>query len=241
MAEIEMGAQEAASVIPEQRTASSRAKFDPNHASIEELRAQGIPAPIAHRISNYRLKGGVFCMATDLYKIYGIDSLLVQELLRWIVIEDYRKPRQTIDAKSDSSSSAKRKVQVEINTADSIAFAWLPGIGPVLSRRIINYRNVLGGFYTIKQLNEVYGISDSLLMTFADNLTVDTSKISRLALNSASLSDLRKHPYINAYEARAILSYRELIGPFTAYDQLIDNYILSEENYRKVRSYLSLN
>ena len=130
---------------------------------------------------------------------------------------------------------------MEINSADSSIFCKLSGIGTVLSRRIIRYRDILGGFRTIEQLKEVYGINDSLFTTIADNLLVDTTRICKLALNTAGFDELKRHPYLSNYEVKAILSYRQLIGPFTAFDELVENYILSENTYRKVKSYLSLN
>jgi DNA uptake protein ComE-like DNA-binding protein len=87
----------------------------------------------------------------------------------------------------------------------------------------------------------VYGINDSLITTIANNLSVDTSRINKLALNSADYNELKRHPYFTSYEVKAILSYRRLIGPFTAYNELVENYILSEKTFQKVKSYLSLN
>lgn len=215
--------------------------FDPNDATVEDLIDQGIPTHIANRIINYRLKGGVFYKAADLYKIYGIDSFLVTELLPWIVIKATRPPGQMHTPSSAISNPAKSKVLIEINSVDSSVFCLLPGIGQVLSRRIIRYREILGGFHAIEQLNEVYGIDDSLFTSIAGHLIVDTSMINKLALNSADFNELKSHPYLSNYEAKSILSYRKLIGPFTAYNELVENYILSENTYQKVRSYLSLN
>lgn len=214
--------------------------FDPNEADMEELIDQGIPENIAGRIINYRLKGGVFYEPADLYKIYGIDSLLVTELLPWVIIKVTRPVNLTCTS-SYELYLINSDIKVEINSADSSIFCKLGGIGPVLSRRIIKYREILGGYYSIEQLSEVYGISDSLLSTFAHNLSIDTSMIEKMDINSATYYELRKHPYLNNYEAKSILSYRRIIGPFTTYEELVENYILSENTYRKVRSYLSLN
>lgn len=215
--------------------------FDPNKATMQELRDQGIPTHISARIIKYREKGGVFYQPADLYKIYGIDSLLVEELLDWMVIETISNRSNTYPAQKESAPYLQQNEKLEINTADSSLLCNLQGIGPVLSRRIIRYRNLLGGYYTIEQLNEVYGISDSLLTTLYDQLTVDTSILRTLAINTATFNELKLHPYLSAYEAKAILSYRRLIGQFTTCDELVKYYILSDNTYRKVRSYLSLN
>ena len=43
---------------------------------------------------------------------------------------------------------------VDINTADTTAFISLPGIGSKLAARIVNFRDKLGGFYSIDQVGE---------------------------------------------------------------------------------------
>jgi competence ComEA-like helix-hairpin-helix protein len=215
-------------------------QFNPNKANLKELIKQGIPVDIAKRIIKYRSKGGVFYKPSDLFKIYGIDSILVVELIPWMVISETRQSGER-NTPSYEISASRPIIQIEINSADSSAFCKLTGIGPVLSRRIIKYRELLGGFYSYEQLSEVYGISDSLLSNFSQNLLIDTSLIKRIAINSATYSELKRHPYLTSYEVKAILSYRRLIGPFTDREELIENYIISENTYRKIRSYLSLN
>ncbi len=215
--------------------------FNPNNASLEELIDQGIPEEISRRIIKYRKKGGVFNKPADLYKIYGIDSLMVTELLNWVVIEAIQKPTQVYQTQKNQSYSMRHREVVEINSADSLLLCELPGIGSVLSSRIIRYRNILGGFHTTEQLKDVYGISDSLFISIANDIEADTSVVKKLSLNSATLVELQKHPYLTNYEAKAIMSYRRLIGPFTSCNELVDNYILSENTYRKVKVYLSLN
>jgi DNA uptake protein ComE-like DNA-binding protein len=89
--------------------------------------------------------------------------------------------------------------RIDLNIADTSDLSRLPGAGPVLSERIIRYRSALGGFFSPAQLTEVYGISDSLYNCIGNYLLADTMNIQKLDLNSVSLKQLEKHPYIGNY------------------------------------------
>lgn len=208
---------------------------DPNFDGYIRLINTGIPAVVAKNILAYRRKGGKFSKADDLLKIYGMDSTLLAKINRYIVI----KPLH--DDKKNYSFTSKRNVfTVDLNHADTNELIGLPGIGHSLSGRIIKYRNALGGFYTPRQLTEVYGITDSLYQSLTEYLVADTFGIKKIDLNTISLEELQKHPYMNRYQAKAILSYRRLVGPFTKAEQLIQNYLIPDESYSKIKPYLAV-
>ncbi|MBN2523519.1 MAG: helix-hairpin-helix domain-containing protein [Bacteroidales bacterium] len=210
------------------------ANFDPNTATYDVMLSKGFAMDIVVQIMNYRAKGGRFNKPCDLLKIYGIDSALVMALLEKISIEPHD------NCFENTVKKMPNPLIIDINRADSIQLQSVFGIGKVLSSRIVKYRDLLGGYYSTTQLNEVYGISDSLCSGFSSIFTIDTACIRKINLNMATIYDLKKHPYLNYYEAKAIVSYRRLIGPFESKKQLIDNYLLSETTYLKVAPYLTL-
>lgn len=204
--------------------------FDPNKLDSQGLLDLGIEKHIVRNIIKYRQKGGIFREPSDILKIYGVDSLLFWKLLPYISIQS--------DNRSDKHTTA---LYVELNTADTSELKKLPGIGTTLSGRIVKYRNLLGGFYSSYQLKEVYGINDSLFNNISGLVYTDTSKIMHINLNIVNYDELERHPYINNYQAKAIISYKKLVGQFRSKKQLLENYILSEETYSKLAPYLSLN
>lgn len=210
--------------------------IDPNTASYHELRDIGIPTKAASNLLKYREKGGAFYAANDLLKIYGIEDTLLrlinqQLLFKEVETTEFIKNKEFVH-------TGKR---VSLNLADSIELRGLPGIGSVLASRIIKYRNLLGGFYSEKQLREVYGINDSLEFSLEELVIIDTSAIKKIDINRASVEQLQKHPYINRYQAKAILSYRRISGSFTSPNQLLINYLVPEEVFLKVDPYLIVN
>lgn len=208
--------------------------LDPNKATFNELVFLGVPSNVARNLIKFREHGAVYQSAHDLLKIYGFDSLLFKTLKDKFIFSG------TNEYSGVNLKTAERFMQIELNRSDSILLMRLPGIGPVLSVRILKYRNLLGGFYSPVQLTEVYGINDSLVKVLYKYVEIDTSLIRKLNINVLSVDELEHHPYISEYQAKAIESYRRLIGPFISVNQLVKNYLIPEETYYRLLPYLEI-
>jgi DNA uptake protein ComE-like DNA-binding protein len=127
---------------------------------------------------------------------------------------------------------------VELNTCDSAALEALPGIGPILSARIIKYRNLLGGYAAIDQLREVYGLSEETFNLVKDRVKVDAGLARKININSADYKQLMSLRYLEKSDIPAILKYRELTGRIESIDELVKNKILTEEKARKLKWYV---
>jgi competence protein ComEA len=114
----------------------------------------------------------------------------------------------------------------------------LPGIGPVLSARIVKYRNMLGGFAHTDQIKEVYGLSEETYEMIKGRIFADSSGVIKIRINSAGFRELSHIPYIGKYEVTAILKFRELEGRLNSIEDLKINKILTPEKAEKVESYL---
>ena len=97
---------------------------------------------------------------------------------------------------------------ININDIDSISLERLPVFGPVLSGRTVKYRKLLGGFVDVRQLQEVYGFSDESFNKVAGWFKVDYENVVKICIDTASWSQMRKHPYIGFEGARMIERYR---------------------------------
>lgn len=127
---------------------------------------------------------------------------------------------------------------VELNSCDSAALEALPGIGPVLSARIIKYRTLLGGFVNTEQLKEVYGLSPETYDLIRNRITVDPSAIRKTSVNSAEFRDLWRVPYLKRYDILAIIKYRDFKGKIGSMDELVSNDIIADSTARKVMPYI---
>lgn len=132
----------------------------------------------------------------------------------------------------------KEFLRFELNAADSIDLEQLYGIGPTFARRIIRYRNRLGGFVRIEQLKEVYGMTVETYEAVAPHLSVGTASIKRINPNTASLQQLKAHPYLDYYQARAIVSWREKGHKYSGAEDLRPITLLDDSTIAKIAPYL---
>ena len=202
--------------------------FDPNTVSIEQMLKLGLGKSLSTRIDNYRSAGGQFKIKSDLKKIYGLSDSLYQNLDPFILLPDRlvspniiqpKKPQSNIKAaaviKKEKEAIEPEIVRIELNTADSLVFQKLKGIGPSYSSRIVKYRELLGGFTSIDQIREVFGISDSLYQTLVPYLTIAESFVpNQLNINLATFKELNAHPYISYEQTKAIMNGKSKFGKF---------------------------
>lgn len=220
--------------------------FDPNKISEDEWKKLGLRDQTIKTILNFRSNGGKFRKATDLKKIYGLKEEEFQRLLPYISFEkkDELKFRYANnDNKSREESQATKFApiklhSIEINKADTTELIALPGIGNKLANRIINFRNKLGGFYSIEQLHEVYGLADSTFDRLKIYFTCDPILVNKININDADLETLKQHPYIKWNLANAIVRYRKEHGNFSKPEDLKQIALMDELLYQKILHYL---
>ena len=105
---------------------------------------------------------------------------------------------------------------IEINGADTTLLMKIPGIGSYYASRIVRYRERLGGFASAQQLEEIDGLPESTIAY----IKIDNQQIRKLNLNKLTLNQLKKHPYLNFYQAKEICDYRRLKGPLHSIEDL---------------------
>ena len=203
--------------------------FDPNNLVDSDWQRIGLSKKVINNIDKYKSKGGEFNKPEDLLKIYGFDTILYQKLYNLLV---FNKKKTNKENKKNTNI-----ILIELNSADSIALEKLPGIGPVLARRILKFRKLLGGFVDIGQIKEVYGISDEIYIKCKDYMFVDSSGIEKFNPCNSSYNKLLKHPYVGKTLANE-LKKACAKGKEIDYYELIEKGILTSERYKKLLPYL---
>jgi len=141
-------------------------------------------------------------------------------------------------SRSTHNADTPGKGLIDLNRADSAELEALPGIGPVLSVRIIKYRYLLGYFYTPDQLRDVYGLDEEVIEMNRHRFTCDTMLLRKIYINKASYSDLIRHPYIEEKQVEAIISHRKLAGQLADIGDLVSNRIFTPEELSRLKPYL---
>lgn len=219
--------------------------FDPNTVSGDELTRLGVPAKVATTWINFRKKGGTFSQAEEVQKVYGLKEDLYQTLFPYINIaptpkaDTFTHQANLVPPPADIPIAfEQRPVIVDINQSQASDWEQLKGIGPAYARRILNFRERLGGFVSIEQVAQTYHLPDSTYRAIQAFLR--TSPISRpLKINQATAKELQSHPYINWKQANAIVNYRDQHGKFSQVDDLLLLHALPDEVINKITPYLS--
>ncbi len=151
------------------------------------------------------------------------------------------KPKNTEKGVSHtmSSGTGTHPVMVNISTADTTELRLVRGIGPVFSRRIVRYRELLGGYHCITQLQEVFGIDSLRYGDISNQVTADSIHIRKMDVNQVTFPDLLRHPYVDRRIATAIINLRDQHGPFASAKEIKRSYIIDECQWQRLAPYLS--
>ena len=221
--------------------------FDPNPADSATLVRLGLTPRLARRICRYRAAGGRFRHARDLARIYGMDTAALRRLRPYIRIAaapganpSFRKPRPLEKSHYAYTPYPSRKLprgrQLDLNAADSAELLRVPGVGPYFARRIVRYRQRLGGFVSPEQLREIPNLPDSVQTWFR----VTAEKAQRpLRLNTATFRELLRHPYLNYEQVKAIVNYRERQGALQTLQELSLSGAFSAADLERLTPYVS--
>ncbi|MBO9561890.1 MAG: helix-hairpin-helix domain-containing protein [Niastella sp.] len=224
-------------------------EFDPNTLSPEGWKRLGIRERTALTIQRYLAKGGRFRQPDDLHKIYGLRKEEADRLVPYVRISGVQEASNSRPAGFTPDSppawkykgdNVSKRVVIDINLADTTAFIALRGIGSKLAKRIIHFREKLGGFHSVEQVGETYGLPDSTFQQIRKWLLCAAPDLRTINVNTADADLLQQHPYISWPEANAIVQYRLQHGAYASLDQLLQINIISPVLLDKIKPYLAV-
>ena len=193
-------------------------------------------------IYRYRAKGGRFQRPEDFARLYGLTKGQYDQLKPYIRIAADQLPAANF-VKSDNSPNRDTlrypvkllpTEHIVLNTADTTQLKRVPGIGSGWARRIVSYGERLGGYVDPFQLTEMDGFPPEALEFFI----VENPQPRKINLNQLTINQLRRHPYLNFYQARAICDYRRLKGPLQNIEQLQLLQEFPEEAINRLKPYI---
>ncbi|MDR2382668.1 MAG: helix-hairpin-helix domain-containing protein [Prevotellaceae bacterium] len=230
--------------------------FDPNEIDSASLILLGFSPRQAKSIVNYRNKGGKFYSKESFGKSFVVSEEMYARLYYYLDIKqefrkkgEIRKMQGTIrenaeiaEVKESKESNETRKkiYTIELNSADFAELQKFRGIGEYYAKKIVEYRDKLGGFHKPEQLMEIRGIDSARFEMFRDQVTIDTSHIKQININIITETELAKHPYINNFTAKAIIKYRNFKETITSLDEMINEKVINEQQAKKIKAYIKM-
>jgi len=217
--------------------------FDPNTCDSATFVKLGLKNFVAHNILKYRNKGGIFKTPESFSKVYGVSAEKYNELKPYIRISVPEKA--TLAAVKDSAVNRNQIKQesiiVELNSADTTELMKVKGIGRGYAKGIVRFRNETGGFVSINQLKEVYGMTDQNFEKMKSFCTINLQLVRKINVNTASVEKLNAHPYLDFYQSKAIYELRRKKLKLKSIDDLKSIRELTTETISKIEPYLIFN
>ena len=242
--------------------------FDPNTADSTALLKLGLRPWQVRNIYKYRAHGGIYRKPEDFARLYGLSAHQYKRLLPYIrIAKEYRMTaaeyvesmgkgerisyyknnqnisydnrRQGINSEKTTPSDYPRKIStgehIILNTADTTQLMRVPGIGSYYSKVIMRYGERLGGYVSIDQLDEIEDFPTETKQFFV----IDNPSPRRLNVNTMTLNELKRHPYINFYQAKAIVDFRRINGQIHSLKQLSTSPDFTEETIKRLLPYVT--
>ena len=219
--------------------------FDPNTADSTLLVTVGFKPWMARNLIRYRNAGKVFRRPEDLQRLYGMNDSLYSTLLPFIQIDTAmfassfgigRGVSDTDTVITAYTPRIKRDTILDLNTADTTEFMLLRGVGRFTAMQIIRYRQALGGYYSTSQLYEISEIANDRIDSLLPHLYADTSLITPIDVNRASVKQLYRHPYISYKQAEQLYDLRRRKLRLHSPDEL--SAVFSPDERQQLRPYL---
>ena len=145
---------------------------------------------------------------------------------------EFKYPRQ---------EKLKESEFIFLNETDTAQWKKVPGIGSAYAARIVKYNNLLGGFTSIAQLKEVYGVDDELfdkISLYVQEESNIINKCKKLEVNKLEFKELIAHPYIDYEQTKAIVNLRRRIGNISSIDELAMLDEFTPEDIKRISPYM---
>lgn len=197
----------------------------------------GLRPKTASSLLRYRARGGAIRKMEDWYALRVLSDEEKQRLAPYLRIRTStdsggERPEKKYNGLSGDSGQNARPLSnpvparswsvQELNQSDSAGWDAIPGVGPATARRIIEYRNRLGGYIQLSQLLEIYGIDSPRYEAILPFVELEVpANIRRISLNQCSEAELSSHPYAGRTLARRLIAFRERHGLLPPPDSLV--------------------
>ena len=190
--------------------------FNPNF--ITDFKGQKLGMSVAEidRLLAFRKTNKYVNTPEDFQKVTKISNSLLNTMVPYFKFPDWVTNKKEFKSKYKSFENKKEKIVIlDINQATKEDLIKVYGIGPALSDRIFKLKDLLGGFVSMEQMNDVWGLSPEVIENLNKNFKVSVlPKVNKVDINNASIKELMLFPYFKYALAKAIVTYRSMNGDF---------------------------
>ncbi len=217
--------------------------FDPNTIDNYGWKRLGLSDKTIHTITNYRNKGGKFHTAEDIRKIWGLRKEVADRIIPYAkvaITQNQFTYYHSINKQIVYKTTNIPVAPLDINTASPQELMQIPGMDHSIPYKIIRFRDKLGSFWDVQQVKQTYGMTDSLYKVILPFLKIEKTTLRKININSCSVNELNREPFINRDIAQAIIIYRNQHGSYKNIEDIKKIVFLTEEMFQKIMPYLTV-
>lgn len=226
--------------------------FDPNHADSTTLIKVGLRHWQVCNLLKYRRKGGIWRSADDFKRLYGLTTEEFERLRPYIRITpaDQRRNAPEYDDQKPIYYNSQTHLPypktdkftegtiISLSEADTTTLKHIPGIGSHYARKIVEYRERLGGYLSVSQLEEIEGLPPGVTRWFKLS---ENAPIHRTRINKASFKQLVRHPYLSYEQTKIIVNHIRRYGPIHSWSDLRLYKEFSDADFERLTPYFVFN
>lgn len=228
--------------IPAKKTEYQLSPFNPNFITDFKGYQLGMSTQEIDRLLAFRKSGKFVNSAEEFQQLTKISDSLLQKISPLFKFPDWvskSKTAESVKNKNQESSVQNTIIKLDINKASEEDFIKINGIGPVLAKRIVDYRTKIGGFSIDDQLYEVWNLDPAIVAKVLAQFTViEKPLLKKININTATFKEVLSIVYIDYELCKKIFNYKREIAEYQNLEQLkkIDGFPL--DKFERIILYL---
>jgi len=200
--------------------------FNPNFISDYKGYKLGISVQEIDRLLAFRKENKYVNSAKEFQEVTKISDSLLNVIAPLFKFPDWVQNKKSfktdrVEYVHKEYPKKEKIILSDINEASQEDLMKIFGIGEALSLRILKQKEILGGFISMEQMKDVWGLSPEVLFELNIHFKIVTvPNFKKIAVNDASLKELAQFPYFRYALAKQIITYRSMNGNFKNIEDL---------------------
>lgn len=200
--------------------------FNPNFISDYKGYKLGMSVQELDRLFAFRKQNKFVNSVKEFQNVTKVSDSLLSVIAPFFKFPDWVNNKKEFKAYKNNENSVFNKkekiILIDINQATKEDLIKINGVGEVISLRILTQKEKLGGFVSMEQLKDVWGLSPEVIQNINLHFTITKlPDIHKIDINNASLKELSHFFYFKYELAKQIVKYRSMNGDFKKIEDLI--------------------
>ncbi|WP_395052593.1 helix-hairpin-helix domain-containing protein [Flavobacterium sp.] len=190
--------------------------FNPNFITDFKGYKLGMKVEEIDRLLAFRKLGKFANSAKEFQQVTKISDSLLNAIAPYFKFPDWvNYPKKENNYKSNWKEYPKKEALkvLDINQATKEDLMKITGIGDAISDRILIQKDLYGGFVSMEQMNDIWGLSPEVLLNLNKYFTISVlPNLKKIDINNASIKELGQFPYFRFPISKNIVTYRSMNG-----------------------------